>query len=209
VADAEGEEEAALPEPAPSLLPALLPYLFLRYRAHELRAAPSFSVAAADRSGELSLDLSAWVDRLLERSLPLWDPGPYRDARYVEGIDEVGDEGPSSPSSSSGPPKLCELLLLARRARLSLRAAYLDLPLGYLLESSPVEYFLLPESASSSGDTAAVLLDLFRNRLVYPLPDPYREEAALSSSTDPRLRVRYLLPVEDAGGSSFAAYGCR
>jgi hypothetical protein len=82
-----------------------------------------------------------------------------------------------------------------------------------LLESSPVEYFLLPESASSSGDTAAVLLDLFRNRLVYPLPDPdpdpYREEAALSSSTDPRLRVRYLLPVEDAGGSSFAAYGCR
>jgi hypothetical protein len=200
---AEGEEEAPLAELPPSLLPALLPYLFLRYRAQELRAAPSFSVPAADRSGELSLDFSAWVDLLLASSLLLWDPEPYLDARYVVGIDDVGDVRPSSASSSSGPPKLWELLLLARRARLSLRAAYLDLPLGYLLESSAGEYFLPPESASSSGDIPAELLDLFRKRLVYPLPDPYREDAVLSSSTEPRLRLRYLLPVEEAEVSSF------
>lgn len=52
-----------------SLAALLLPYLLFKYLAHELRAAPSFSVAV-DRSGELSLDFKAWEDRLLARSCP-------------------------------------------------------------------------------------------------------------------------------------------
>lgn len=53
-----------------SLAALLLPYLFFKYLAHELRAAPSFSVAADERSGELSLDFKACEDRLLARSCP-------------------------------------------------------------------------------------------------------------------------------------------
>lgn len=49
------------------------PYLFFRYRAQELRAAPSFSAPARSRSGLGSLDLSAWVLRLLASS----EPAPY------------------------------------------------------------------------------------------------------------------------------------
>lgn len=74
---------------------------------------------------------------------------------------------------------------------------YLDLPLGYLLSSSILlaEYFLLPGlSESSSGLTAAVLLLLFKNLLVYP---PY---FGCSSSCVTLLRLRYL----DPAGSSFS-----
>lgn len=69
----------------------------------------------------------------------------------------VGDTGSSSSSSL---PKLCDERLLARRFRRSCRALKrLRLLPRRLSESSPV--------ASSSGATTAVLLLLFRNRLVY------------------------------------------
>lgn len=50
------------------------PYLFLRYRAQELSAAPSLSsvalVVVAERSGDESRAFSACEDRLRARSLP-------------------------------------------------------------------------------------------------------------------------------------------
>lgn len=61
------DEGVALP-PSLSLPVARLPYLFFKYRAQELSAAPSFSVPGDGRSGELSLDLSACEDRLRARS---------------------------------------------------------------------------------------------------------------------------------------------
>lgn len=63
------------------------PYLFFRYRAHELSAAPSLSspvdVVAADRNGDDSRAFSACDERLRDKSLaPLVpndvDAPPYR-----------------------------------------------------------------------------------------------------------------------------------
>lgn len=56
-----------LPVPEPELR---LPYLFLRYLAQELRAAPSRSVVALGRSGDDSRDLSACDERLRDNSVP-------------------------------------------------------------------------------------------------------------------------------------------
>lgn len=49
-------------------LPVRLPYLFFKYLAHELRAAPSLSPPVL-RSGELSRDFKACVDLLRDSSL--------------------------------------------------------------------------------------------------------------------------------------------
>lgn len=50
-----------------------LPYLFFKYRAHELNAAPSLSSVtvdeATDRNGDGSRDFKACDERLRERSL--------------------------------------------------------------------------------------------------------------------------------------------
>jgi hypothetical protein len=57
------------PRPSRGLsLVDLFPYLFLRYRAHELRA--SLSPSDPPRSGEFSRDFNACVDRLRDNSLP-------------------------------------------------------------------------------------------------------------------------------------------
>lgn len=113
------------------------------------------------RSGDGSRDLSACVERLRDRSAGCDasdDDGPYREARYADGEEVVGETGSSSSSSF---PKLCDERLLARRFRRSCRALKrLRLLPRRLSESSPV--------ASSSGATTAVLLLLLRNRLVYP-----------------------------------------
>lgn len=69
------------------------PYLFFKYLAHELKAAPSFSPGAG-RSGELSLDFKACEDRLRDNSVPPV-PEPYRAARYADGDAVVGETGSS------------------------------------------------------------------------------------------------------------------
>lgn len=69
------------------------PYLFFKYLAQELRAAPSFSPGGG-LSGELSRDFRAWDDRLRDNSDPVV-PDPYFDAKYAEGDAVVGDVGSS------------------------------------------------------------------------------------------------------------------
>lgn len=109
------------------------PYLLFKYLAQELKAAPSFSPATG-RSGELSLDFSAWDDRLRDNSEPPV-PEPYRAARYADGDAVVGETG--SSSSSSPPPKpVWLLLLLAIRLRRSFKARYLERAVGYFVSSS-------------------------------------------------------------------------
>lgn len=51
-----------------SLVLFRLPYLLFKYLAHELSAAPSFSVPLAPFSGELSRDFNVCDDRLRARS---------------------------------------------------------------------------------------------------------------------------------------------
>lgn len=111
------------------------PYLFFKYRAQELKAAPSFSPPVGTRSGELSLDFNACEERLRDNSEPPV-PEPYRAARYADGDAVVGDTGSSASSSSPAPKPVWLLLLRARRLRRSFRARYLDLAVGYLESSS-------------------------------------------------------------------------
>ena len=63
------ELDVALDVPVDSLgvsFADLLPYLFFKYLAHELNAAPSLS---PERSGDGSRDFNACDDLLLDRSL--------------------------------------------------------------------------------------------------------------------------------------------
>lgn len=71
--------ELAMLELAPVSRPSLavrLPYLFFKYRAHELSAAPSLSSPAAPRTGDVSRDFNACVDRLRLNADPSLDDAP-------------------------------------------------------------------------------------------------------------------------------------
>lgn len=62
------------------------PYLFFKYRAHELRAAPSLSVSVLPpllRTGEASRDFNACDERLRDRSEPpIDDDVPYLECKF-------------------------------------------------------------------------------------------------------------------------------
>lgn len=120
------------------------PYLFFKYLAQELRAAPSFSPGVG-LSGELSLDFNACDDRLRDNSEPVV-PEPYRAARYAEGDAVVGDTGSSRSSSSPAPNPVWLLLLLARRLRRSFWARYLDRAVGYFDSSSKDDVVVVSSS---------------------------------------------------------------
>lgn len=71
----------AMLELAPVSRPSLavrLPYLFFKYLAQELSAAPSLSSPAAPRTGDVSRDFSACVERLRLKAEPSLDDAPYR-----------------------------------------------------------------------------------------------------------------------------------
>lgn len=108
--------------------------MFFKYFAHELR----FSSSAVASTFRLLLgefwSFSIWEDLDLASSPPNLD------------VNGVKTSSVSSSSSSFPSPMVAELLLLANRALRSLRAAYLDLPLGYW--SSP-EIFLEADTDSS------------------------------------------------------------
>jgi hypothetical protein len=128
--------------------------LFLRYFAHELKfSSCSFPSGWRDALEEVGDD--SFFNMCEERDLANSPP-----KREVNG---VRISSPSSSSSSSPPPPspiVAELLLFARRAFLSLRAAYLERPLGYW--SSP-EILLEADSSGVGSFCSEVRAPLVRD----------------------------------------------
>jgi hypothetical protein len=126
--------------------------LFLRYFAHELKfSSCSFPSGWRDALEEVGDD--SFFNMCEERDLANSPP-----KREVNG---VRISSPSSSSSSSPPsPIVAELLLFARRAFLSLRAAYLERPLGYC--SSP-EILLEADSSGVGSFCSEVRAPLVRD----------------------------------------------
>jgi hypothetical protein len=128
--------------------------LFLRYFAHELKfsscSLPSgCRLEALEEVGDDSF-FNMCEDRDLANSPP---------KREVNGV-RISSASSSSSSSPPPSPIVAELLLFARRAFLSLRAAYLDRPLGYW--SSP-EILLEADSSGVGSFCSEVRAPLVRD----------------------------------------------